>query len=122
MPYDPDRHGPRRIVGPGFHDRVFDVVRTVPEGQVTTYGDVAAALGMRSVARKVGHALAALPPAGAEVPWHRVVNAQGKISRPVDSDSGRRQRDRLDDEGIEIDDSGRVQDFARIRFAPRAVR
>ena len=121
MPYDPDRHGPQRIVGPGFHDRVFDVVRTVPEGHVTTYGDVAAALGMRSVARKVGHALAALPPAAADVPWHRVVNAQGKISRPVDTDSGRQQRERLDDEGVGIDDSGRVREFGRIRFVPRAV-
>ncbi len=120
MPYDPERHGPQRIVGAGFHDRVFDVVRTVPSGQVTTYGDVAAALGMRTVARKVGHALAALPPERADVPWQRVVSAHGKISRPLDSDGGRRQCERLHNEGVEIDEDGRVREFARIRFVPRA--
>ena len=119
MSYDPERHGPQRIVGPGFHHRVFEVVRTVPPGQVTTYGDVAAALGMRTVARKVGHALAALPQERADVPWQRVVNAQGKISRPLDSDAGRRQREHLQNEGVEVDEDGRVREFARIRFAPR---
>ena len=115
MPYDPERHGPQRIVGPGFHDKVFDVVVTVPEGHVTTYGDVAAALGMRSVARKVGHALAALPAERDDVPWHRVVNAQGRISRPVESVSGRRQCERLEQEGIEVDGAGRIREFTRIR-------
>lgn len=120
-PYDPTRHGPRRIVGPGFHQRVFDVVRTVPPGQVTTYGDVAAALGMRSVARKVGHALAALPPEQEDVPWHRVVNAQGAISRPLDSESGARQRDRLAAEGLDLDERGRVVGFRALRFAPKSL-
>ena len=122
MPYDPERHGPHRIVGPGFHERVFTVVLTVPPGHVTTYGDVAAALGMRSVARKVGHALAALPANRDDVPWHRVVNAQGRISRPTDSDSGATQRRRLEDEGIEVEDSGRIREFAGRRFAPTVRR
>jgi methylated-DNA-protein-cysteine methyltransferase related protein len=115
MPYDPERHGPERIVGPGFHEKVFDVVLTIPHGHVTTYGDVAAALGMRSVARKVGHALAALPPDREDVPWHRVVNAQGRISRPIESSSGKAQRDRLGAEGIEVDDTGRVLGFRHLR-------
>lgn len=119
MPYDPERHGPKRIVGSGFHGRVFDVVRTVTKGHVTTYGDVAAALGLRSVARKVGHALAALPRGLDDVPWHRVVNAQGRISRPIESVDGRRQCERLAEDGIEVDRSGRVRDFTRIRFVFR---
>lgn len=116
MPYDPARHGPERIVGPGFFEKVFEVVKRVPPGHVTTYGDVAAALGMRSVARKVGHALAALPADREDVPWHRVINAQGKISRPVESESGARQCARLEADGIEVRSSGRVAEFDLRRF------
>ncbi len=116
MPYDPERHGPERIVGPGFHARVWKLVRRVPEGSITTYGDVAAALGLRSVARKVGHALAGLPE-DQDVPWHRVVNAQGRISRPAESASGTEQRRRLAAEGVAVDPSGRVLEFAKRRHA-----
>ena len=52
--------GEERIVGPGFHALVYGKVREVPAGKVTTYGDVAGALGSRRVARQVGFALAAL--------------------------------------------------------------
>ena len=48
-----------RVVTPGFHERVFEVVRLVPDGFVTTYGDVATHLGSPRVARHVGWALAA---------------------------------------------------------------
>lgn len=117
MPYDPERHGPERIVGPGFHERVFELVKRVPSGQVTTYGDVAAALGMRSVARKVGHALSSLPAERDDVPWHRVVNAAGRISRPLDTTSGTHQRDLLAVEGSATDSKGRVLEFAARRYA-----
>jgi len=117
MPYDPERHGPRRIVGPGFFERVFTVVAKVPPGHVTTYGDVAAELGMRSVARKVGHALAALPPDRDDVPWHRVVNAQGKISARPSTTGGHRQARRLAAEGIEVSEAGSIIGFSSRRFA-----
>lgn len=79
MSFDHNRHGPRRITGERFHARVHGLVRTVPPGFVTTYGDVARALGCPSVARHVGFAMAALP-AGSDVPWWRVVAAGGRIS------------------------------------------
>ena len=60
-PYDPLKHGPKRIVGPGFHEQVHKLVGTVPPGSVTTYGDIGAALGSSTVARHVGYAMAALP-------------------------------------------------------------
>lgn len=110
--YDPSVHGPRRIVGPGFHRRVYDVVRRVPVGRVTTYGDVAMVLGARGIARKVGQALAALP-TGNDVPWHRVVNAHGGVSpRPTVAE----QVARLRAEGIEVDADGRVVEFERLRY------
>lgn len=117
MSYDPERHGPERIVGPGFHGRVFEVVRRVPAGRVTTYGDVAAALGLRSVARKVGHALAGLLAEQDDVPWHRVVNAEGRLSRPVASGSGAEQRRLLIEEGVEVDGEGRIREFRRLRHS-----
>ncbi|MFY9343997.1 MAG: MGMT family protein, partial [Planctomycetota bacterium] len=79
MPYDPLRHGRRRIVGPGFHERVHALARTVPPGAVVTYGDLAETLGSRNVARHVGFAMAALPD-GSDVPWWRVVAAGGRLA------------------------------------------
>ena len=117
MPYSPERHGPHRIVGPGFFEQVFGVVARVPKGHVTTYGDVAAELGMRSIARKVGHALAGLDPDRTDVPWHRVINSQGKVSRPADSSSGQLQRQLLIHEGVEVATSGRILDFDSRRYS-----
>ena len=77
-PYDPLKHGPKRIVGPGFHEQVHKLVGTVPPGSVTTYGDIGAALGSSTVARHVGYAMAALPE-GHGVPWWRVVRADGSL-------------------------------------------
>lgn len=107
----PSRHEPR-VVGPGFHQRVFDVVRTVPPGAVTTYGDVATLLGSPRVARHVGFALAALD--DPDVPWHRVINSRGRISFKGDVARGRVQRALLEQEGVAFDASDRV-DLRRLR-------
>lgn len=114
--------GEPRVVGPGFHARVWDRVREVPAGRVTTYGDVAAALGSPRVARQVGWALAALAraPEGSDVPWHRVINAAGAISHRGDAHRADGQRRRLEHEGIAFDGEGRVDLRAhRYRFEPR---
>ncbi len=113
MPYDPARHGPRRIVGPGFHAQVHALVARVPAGRVTTYGDLATALGSRGVARQVGFALAALP-AGGSVPWWRVVAAGGRLARPGTA-AARQQAKLLRAEGVAVR-GDRVQDFAAHRY------
>lgn len=115
MPYDPQRHGPRRVVGPGFHARVYAVVDRIPPGFVATYGDVAAALGLRAAARQVGFALASLPP-GRATPWHRVVNRVGALTSP----DAERQSARLRAEGIAVED-GRVVGLAAVRVPPEAL-
>jgi alkylated DNA nucleotide flippase Atl1 len=99
------------VVGPGFHDRVYAVVADVPAGAITTYGDVAARLGLRSAARQVGYALAALPDGRDDVPWHRVVNARGELSRRSDGAPSKRQSRRLRAEGIEVTREGCVKAF-----------
>lgn len=96
-----------RVVRPGFHGRVYAVVRTVPAGHVTTYGQVATVLGSPRVARHVGWALAACVPDD-EVPWHRVINSRGLISFKGDTARGEEQRRRLEEEGVVFDLKGKV--------------
>ena len=103
-----------RVVGPGFNARVYAVVCEVPRGRVTTYGDVATVLGSPRVARHVGYALAALN--DDRVPWHRVINAQGRISFRGDVVRGAAQRALLEAEGVVFDTLERV-DLKRLRFA-----
>lgn len=110
MPYEPTRHGPRRIVGPGFHAQVHALLRTVPAGALVTYGDLAQALGSRAVARHVGWALHALPD-GTDVPWHRVVDGRGRVTRPG-SASAKLQIARLRKEGVAVGRDGAVAQFA----------
>jgi methylated-DNA-protein-cysteine methyltransferase-like protein len=118
--------GEERVVGPGFRERVYAATKKVPLGFVTTYGDVGGALGSRRVARQVGFALAALDAARArEVPWQRVINAQGRISFKGDLARAEVQRRLLEKEGLSFDDTGKVKDFEdhRHKFdAPGAAR
>lgn len=96
-----------------IEQRIWLVVGSIPAGTVATYGQVAEVAGLPRGARRVGRVLADLPD-GTRLPWHRVVNAQGRVSLP--GDAGRRQRCRLRDEGIAMRD-GRI-DLARFRWAP----
>ena len=92
----------------GTYARIYAVVRRVPHGRVTTYGAVARIAGLPGHARQVGYALSALP-AGTSVPWHRVINAQGKLSlERVGSSSGTTQRIRLVREGVAVNAGGNV--------------
>jgi methylated-DNA-protein-cysteine methyltransferase-like protein len=106
------------VVGRGFHEQVWEVVRKIPAGRVTTFGDIAAELGLRSVARQVGWALAALPPDHDDVPWFRVVNAKGELSRRADGSPSLEQVERLAADGVSVSASGRVEDFKRLRIGP----
>jgi methylated-DNA-protein-cysteine methyltransferase-like protein len=92
----------------GSHERIFAVVRKIPHGRVTTYGTVARLAGLGAHARLVGYALSALP-TGTSVPWHRVINAQGRLSLERSaSGSGLTQRVRLVREGVVVDAGGRI--------------
>ena len=81
------------------YDRIWAVARTIPRGKVTTYGELAAAAGLRKQPRLAGYAMYNLPD-GSTVPWHRVINAQGKISFPPRSARAREQKRRLEAEGV----------------------
>ena len=78
---------------------VWQVVQGIPRGHVLTYGEVARLAGMRRAARRVSQAMRRAP-RSMSLPWHRVVNAQGKISFPEDSTGYREQKSRLEEEGV----------------------
>lgn len=96
-----------------FNARVWEIVRSIPPGKVSTYGQIAARITIpigltegdykASSPRWVGGAMAACPP---DVPWHRVVNSQGKIS--VRGSAEEEQRNLLEEEGVEFDSRGRI--------------
>ena len=78
---------------------VWKVVAEIPAGHVLTYGEVARLSGMPRYARRVSQAMRWAPRKLA-LPWHRVINAQGKISFPEDSSGFQRQKDLLEREGV----------------------
>jgi methylated-DNA-protein-cysteine methyltransferase related protein len=63
----------------GTYRRIYAVVSRIPRGRVATYGQVARLAGLPRQARLVGYSLSVLPE-DSVLPWHRVVNAQGRIS------------------------------------------
>lgn len=95
----------------GLYPRIYAIVCQIPPGRVATYGQIAALVGPPCDARLVGWAMAALP-SGTDVPWQRVINAQGKISLRKYSRGHELQRRRLEAEGVRFDERGRI-DLAR---------
>jgi len=82
-----------------FRAAVYALVRRVPRGHVVTYGQIAALVRHPRSARAVGGAIARCPE---DVPWHRVVNAQGGISRRRVASGMLTQRIRLEQEGVRL--------------------
>ena len=84
---------------PGWQESVWKVVSDIPFGHVLTYGEVAKLAGMPKMARRVSQAMRKAPDS-LDLPWHRVINAQGKISFPEDSSGWKQQKNRLEIEGV----------------------
>jgi len=85
-----------------WYKKIWQQAAMIPEGQVATYGQIAKQAGLpRRAARMVGRALGAAP-AEMALPWHRIVNAQGKIAIPKGSRGFDRQKELLEAEGITV--------------------
>jgi methylated-DNA-protein-cysteine methyltransferase-like protein len=89
-----------------FNEQVYALVRHIPPGKVLSYGRVAHLLGVPNGAREVGWALSSLKHGDPAVPWHRVVNAKGRISIKGSPEGAAEQRARLEAEGITFDERG----------------
>jgi methylated-DNA-protein-cysteine methyltransferase related protein len=109
---------PNRYISPpdkeSFYAQVWDIVRQIPTGKVSTYGQIGSMIpAPQSIdpadygafaARWTGGAMANCPP---DVPWQRVINAQGKISLPIGG-GYERQLELLLSEGVEVNERGKI--------------
>lgn len=103
---------------PSSYARIYAAVRRIPRGRVATYGQIAALAGLPRQARLVGYAMSAVP-AESGVPWHRVINAAGRISlRRTDLGGGVTQRLLLEREGVRFDAGGQT-DLERFGWRPK---
>ena len=93
-----------------LYERIYELVRQIPRGQLTTYGQLGAMCGITDP-RIVGEAMNA----SHGVPWQRVINSRGEVS--IKGRTGARQRKLLEEEGVEFDENGRV-DFAICGWTP----
>ncbi|SER01491.1 O(6)-alkylguanine repair protein YbaZ [Solimonas aquatica] len=98
--------------------RIWAQLKKIPRGRVVTYGQLAELAGLPRAARLAGYALHHLPE-NSRLPWHRVLNAQGRLSFPLDSEGYRRQQALLAAEGV-VMLAGRV-DLGRYRWQPRSA-
>ena len=99
-----------------FFQDVYDVVRLIPAGRVTSYGAIALYLGAKGSARMVGWAMNAAH-ALHDVPAHRVVNSLGLLSGKIHFGTPTRMQELLEAEGICIKND-KIQGFKEIFWNP----
>jgi methylated-DNA-protein-cysteine methyltransferase related protein len=97
-----------------FTARTIEVIRSIPEGKVMTYGQVAAIAGSPRAARQVVRILHSMSKKY-NLPWHRVVNAQGEVA-VKDEESNIVQRMMLKHEGVVFKEN--KVDLQSSRFSP----
>ena len=101
-----------------FFQRVYEVVRRIPYGRVTTYGAIARAVGSPQSSRTVGYAMNAshsLP----DVPAHRVVNRSGVLTGKHHFAGSNTMQRLLEQEGVEVRQD-RVAEFDQLLWLPDA--
>ena len=100
-----------------FFELVFDVVRQIPKGRVTSYGAIASALGTKLSARMVGWAMNGSFKVRPKVPAHRVVNRMGMLTGKIHFEYPGQMQELLEKEGVKIKDD-KVQDFEKRFWDP----
>ena len=103
------------------YEHIYAVVRRIPKGRVATYGQVASLASLPGRARQVGYALHALADSQSvsrqSVPWHRVINAQGRCSARSEPGFEHIQQQLLEAEGVAFE-AGRTS-LDQFRWEPR---
>ncbi len=103
-----------------FFEAVFEVVRQIPKGKVTSYGAIAEALGTKESARMVGWAMNQSHFVKPTVPAHRVVNRQGRLSGKMHFSPPERMQELLEKEGIQIVED-QIIDFQKHFWDPNEM-
>ncbi len=97
-----------------FYEKVYALVRKIPRGKVSTYGDIAAYIGTKGSARTVGYAMNNAHNL-LDVPAHRVVNRNGMLTGKHHFETPTLMQQLLESEGhIIINDT--IQDFEKVRW------
>ena len=99
-----------------FFERVYEVVKLIPAGRVTSYGAIANYLGAKRSSRMVGWAMNAAH-SHPEIPAHRVVNRQGLLTGKMHFSNPEEMEQRLTLEGINVTND-QVQDFKKVYWNP----
>ncbi len=92
--------------GESLNEKVYQIVKKIPRGKVSTYGEIAISLGKPRAARQVGWALHANR--SVDVPCHRVVDRNGRLAPNFAFDGAKEQRRRLESEGVKFADEMHV--------------
>ena len=100
-----------------FYDQIYQVVRLVPPGRVTSYGAIAAYLGVKSSSRMVGYAMNASHTAFPPVPAQRVVNRNGMLTGKFHFGNEGLMQQLLENEGIVVQDD-KVINFKAVFWDP----
>lgn len=101
------------MTSPSSYQAFYQIIARIPAGKVATYGQIALLAGLPGQARQVGYALHALP--NPELPWHRVVNARGRLSLRQGAEL---QRSLLEAEGIQFTPDSQI-DLTRYQWQPQ---
>ncbi len=100
-----------------FFTNVYEVVKTVPKGRVTTYGAIASAIGSPGASRMVGWALNKAFSAPEFIPAHRVVNRNGQLTGKNAFPGQKTMEELLKSEGVRVEND-KVVDFDRLFWVP----
>lgn len=103
-----------------FFHQVFEVVKLIPEGRVTTYGHIARCLGTARSSRMVGWAMNASHKHDMNIPAHRVVNRLGLLTGRMHFSSPEEMQQKLENEGIEVKNN-QVKDFEKVLWDPMSL-
>jgi methylated-DNA-protein-cysteine methyltransferase related protein len=93
----------------GYRERVYQLVLRIPKGHVMSYGLVARVLGEGYDARVIGYIMHATPKDGRSIPWHRVINSQGRCSTAGLTTPPDLQQRLLEAEEIVFDEKGKCR-------------
>ena len=100
-----------------FFERVYEIVRLIPKGRVTSYGSIAKALGTPKSSRMVGWAMNNAHNQKEEVPAHRVVNRKGLLTGKHHFKGTNLMQQLLESEGIVVIEN-QIQDFEKVFWSP----